>query len=180
MNPIKNLLLLVLCAGVTGSAQSIEQSRNLGTLTPAVARQNDSHGVPGVSTAYSFLNFLNTPAAADARAASTGTRRPAPSAMDARQPPVADSEIGPFASVGTLSPLRDEDWPIDGARSELKVAFSAGDFPGRTTQNAGAGPREGPRLAAAAVTEPSEWMQLLCGLAFVAFVARRRTQPPTG
>lgn len=112
MNPLKKLLLWILCAGVAGSAQAIELSASatLGTLSPAVKTQ------------------------------------------------VAES--GFFAGAGPMSLLPDTERP--------------------TTVNAGAGPREGSRLTEAPVREPSEWMQLLCGLAFVAFVARRRTQPPTG
>ena len=104
--------------------------------------------------------------------ASLGTLSPAVKTQ------VADS--GSYAGAGSMSVLPDKERPMEGSRSGLKVAFSAGDYPARTTVNAGAGPREGSRLREAPVPEPSEWMQLLCGLAFVAFVARRRTQPPTG
>ena len=91
------------------------------------------------------------------------------------------SESGPFAGAGSMSVLPDRERPMEGSRSGLKVAFSAaGDFSARTTVNAGSGPREEFRLTETPVSEPSEWMQLLSGLAFMAFVARRRTQPPTG
>lgn len=70
------------------------------------------------------------------------------------------AESGPFAGAGPMSLLPDKERPV--------------------TVNAGAAPREGSRHTETPTPEPSEWMQLLCGLAFVAFVARRRTQPPTG
>lgn len=130
MNPLKKLLLWILCAGVAGSAQAIEPSASLGTPSPSVRTQ------------------------------------------------VSDS--GSFAGAGPVSLLPDTERPTEGSRSARKVDFSAGAFPARTTANAGARPREGSRLTETPVPEPSEWMQLLCGLAFVAFVARRRTQPPTG
>ena len=110
------------------------------------------------------------PAQAIEQPRSPGTPRPAAAAMGAPLSPGA----------GTVGLQPGPDWLIDGVPSELLVAFSAGGVSARTTEKAGTGPREGLSAAQAAVPEPSEWMQLVCGLAFVAFVARRRTRPTAG
>ena len=83
------------------------------------------------------------------------------------------------SAAGTMLTLADDGGLIGGAWTELRLAFDPGDGFARTVRQAGTAPRKGTPSAAVAAREPSEWLQLVCGLAIVAFIARRRTQPPT-
>jgi hypothetical protein len=81
---------------------------------------------------------------------------------------------GAPSGAGPLLRLSDAVRVVDGAWGELTVAFISRGGAERTTENAGTGPGEGVSSVAAA-WESSEWLELLCGLAFAAFMARRRS-----
>jgi hypothetical protein len=81
-------------------------------------------------------------------------------------------------AAGTMLTLADDVGLIGSAWAELKLAFDPGDPSARNTETTGAARREGVPYAAAAAHEPSEWLQLVCGIAFVAFMARRRAGAP--
>lgn len=68
----------------------------------------------------------------------------------------------------------------DGAWIDMKSAFKPDGRSARVAQGAGGGADEAISLSAAAVPEPDGWMQLLCGLVVVAFMARRRTNLAAG
>lgn len=106
MKSLQKLLLVIACAGVTGSAPDTEQPRSAGSDWPAIMT--------------------------DAQAANvTYPGREAP------------------AGAGTLQSPSGVDRLIDRAASRL-----------------------------AAVPESPGWLQLVCGLVFVGFMAQRRSRPP--
>jgi hypothetical protein len=97
---------------------------------------------------------------------------------DAQAASVTEPGRGVLSGAATRELPSGVDRLIDRGASELKVAFNWGRGSARATEKTGAGAREGMPGAAAAMPEPPGWTQLLCGLVFVVFMARRRARPP--
>ena len=128
-----------------------------------------------VSDAVSLMHLLNfaVDKATDGRCRQG---RQAPAGTGARLTHVADLKLDKLS----VASLANTDWLLDGAWIDMKSAFNPDGRSARVAQDAGGGADEAISLSAAAVPEPDGWMQLLCGLVVVAFMARRRTNLAAG
>lgn len=168
MNSLKKLLVVIASTGLTGSALAVEQTRDPDTLlAAAVTGQVDSIVASGAATLPASMNGSGAPAQANYRGV-----KYTPADAGAWSARAANSGVRPQASANAGGmKLEVDDGLADGARIGLLAVANAGGAAPQVAR-ADAAPR-GLRLPA--MPEPTEWMQLLCGLVVAGFIARRRT-----
>lgn len=170
MNSLKRLLLVIVSMGLAGPALGVVQTRDPATLSPAVARQADAIVASSASISNVSMSGFELPAQANYRMASVvPIIKYMPADASAR---AANSGVRPQASANAGGMKLEVNGPADGARIGLLAVSSAGGVAAPQVARADTTPR-GFRFPA--MPEPTEWMQLLCGLVVAGFIARRRT-----
>lgn len=167
-------------AGVMGSAQAVAPTFNVGALSPTVKSLPDVFSASGASTPNSFRDVLGFAVDANYRTASASTVKYALAGTGARLTHVNDLKLELVSGSNAVGSLPGSEWSLHGARIDLQSAPNPGDVSARISVRAGGEPGGGFRFSIAAVPEPAEWMQLVCGLVVVAFMARRRTYLAAG
>lgn len=177
MQKLKKLLVVIAAAGVMVSlqARAIDQTFNLGTLSPTVKERTDFYSASSVSLPYSFADVFNFTVDANYRTVTGSTVKYAPSGVDARLTNVTNLKFEMFSGSDALGTLLGTEWSLDGSRIDLRAALDPGDFSARISGRADGELGGGFQFSVAAVPEPAEWMLLLSGLVVVAFMARRKT-----
>jgi len=175
MNSLKKLLVLIASMGLTGSAVGVEQTRGADTLAAATtARQADSilaSLASGASISPASI-YYGSPAPANYRMASVVPAKYTPADAGTWPTRAAISGARSHSSANAGGMKLEVDRPADGSRIGLLAVANAGGVAAPQTVRADATPR-GFRFPA--MPEPTEWMQLLCGLVVAGFIARRRT-----
>ncbi len=172
MNSLKKLLVLIASMGLGGSAVAVEQTRGPDTLAAAVSGQAGSIVASRVSISPASMNGHGSPVQEKYRMASVVAVNYAPADAGAWPTRAAISGARPHSSANAGGMKLEVDRPADGTRTGLLAVPNAGGVAAPQTVRADATPR-GFRFPA--MPEPTEWMQLLCGLVVAGFIARRRT-----
>ena len=177
MNSLKKLLVLIASMGLAGSAVGVEQTRGPDTLAAAVAGQSDSPGASRVSISPASMNGYRSPAQANYRMASVTPVNYTLADAGTWSTRAANSGVRPQASANAGGMKLEVNRPADGTRIGLLAASNVGGVAAPQVARADATPR-GFRFPV--MPEPTEWMQLLCGLVVAGFIARRRTNVGIG
>ena len=171
MHLLINLLVVVAAMGAIGSVRA-DQARSPGM--PATAHPG-SHFASEVSASYSVADVVNLPAGAEYRRVARGTFGRAPDMTSVDLSDVADSV--PVADAGTNAggSLLDAVSALNVTVDDLSAGVVPGDFP--ASRSGSSAPAAGARFpfSIAEMPDPTDWMTLLCGLAVVAFMARRKS-----
>lgn len=180
MNSLKKLLLVIASTGLAGYAVAVEQARDPGTQAAAVTGQADSLGASRASIAPASMNGHGSPVQANYRMASVvPVIKYTPADAGAWSTHAAISAARPHSSANGGGMKLEVNRPTDGTRIGLLAAANVAGVAAPQTVRADATPR-GFRFPLAAMPEPTEWMQLLCGLVVAGFIARRRTNVGVG
>lgn len=173
MNSLKKLLVVVIASmGLAGSAVAVQHVRDLDTVAAAVAGQADAIDASSASILPASMNGYGSPAEANYRMASVAPVKYTPADAGAWSARAANSGVRPQASANTGGMKLEVAGPADGVRNGMLAVSNAGGVAAPQVARADATPRVS-RLPA--MPEPTEWMQLLCGLVVAGFIARRRT-----
>jgi hypothetical protein len=178
MNSLKKLLVIA-SMGLASSAVAVEQARDPGTQAAAATGQADSIGASRASIAPASMNGHDSRARANYRMASVAPVKYAPADAGARPTHAAISVARPHSSAYAGGMKLEANRPADGTRIGLAAASNVGGVAVPQTVRADATLR-GFRFPLTAMPEPTEWMQLLCGLVVAGFIARRRTSVAPG
>jgi hypothetical protein len=179
MNSFKKLLVLIASMGLGGSAVAVEQTRGPDTSAAAVSGQADSIVASRVSISPASMNGYGSPVQEKYRMASVVAVKYTPADAGTRPTRATISGARPHSSANAGGMKLEVDRPADGTRIGLLAAAGVGGIAAPQTVRADAALR-GFRFPLAAMPEPTEWMQLLCGLVVAGFIARRRTNVGAG
>ena len=181
MKILKQLLVVIASAGVTGSAQAMDPAFHPDTPPLSVEQWIDSRGTPGASMSYSFMDIASFTIGTNGRAPIASTASRAPEGFSAGLAHATDPTLSLFAGPESAGSALGAAIPPNGAMidtaTELVPSGISARVPGIADGQPG-GAAFG--LTVAAVPEPAEWMLLLSSLVFVAFIARRKTSWATG
>lgn len=178
MNSLKRLLLIIASMELAGPALAVVQTGDPNTLSLAVARQADAIVASSAGISNVSMSALELPTQANYRMASVVTVKYTPAEAVARSTRAVNSGARQYSGASAAGVKPERDWPANGTRIDLLAVANAGVAAPQTVR-ADAAPR-GFRFPVVAMPEPTEWMQLLCGLVVAGFIARRRTNVGVG
>lgn len=176
MNLLKKLLVVIASAAAMGSAQAVDNTFNLGTLSPTLKERTDAF----VLTGYSFADLFNFTVDANYRTVNASSVKYSPSGIGAQLGDVTDLKLELFAGSNAAGTSLGSVTSLDGSLIGLSALLNPGDFSYRVSGKTSGLLGGGLYFSVAAVPEPAEWMMLLCGLLVMTFMARRKTSWVTG
>ena len=176
MKVVGKLLVLTAFAAAIGSAQAVDATFNLGTLSTTVQQKTDFFSTTG----YSFEDIFNFTIDANYRALTSSTVKHAPDGIDANQTHVSNLKVELFGGADASGTLLDSVLSLDGGLINLNRFLDPGNFSARVTGKADGQLGGGFRYSVAATPEPAEWMMLVAGLLVMGFIARRKTSVVAG
>ena len=172
MNTMNRLKLLVLIAatglGVMGSAQAQAQTTDLGTLSPTVTQETNYY-----QSGSSFADIYNFTVGTEYQTVLASTASYTPEGTSADATHVSNLTFTLYDSsgseLGTLS-------SSTGNTIDYSSFLVSGNYSLQVSGIADGSVGGGYSLSIAAIPEPAGWVTLVCGLAIVLFMARRKAR----
>jgi hypothetical protein len=177
MKSLKKLLLVIASMGLAGSAAAVEQVRD--PDAHAAAGLANSMILSRASVVPASMNGHGSPAQANYRMASVAPVKYTLADAGAWPTHAAITVARPHSSANAGGMKLEVNRPADGTRIGLPATSNVAGVAAPQTVRADTTPRRF-RFPLAAMPEPTEWMQLLCGLVVAGFIARRRTNVGVG
>lgn len=171
MNLLKKLLLVIVSAGAMGSAQAVDTTFDLGTLSLTLKERTDVFA----ETGYSFADLFNFTVDANYRTVNASTVKYSPNGIGAQLMDVTDLKLELFAGSNAAGASLGSVSSLDGSLIGLSALLDPGDFSYRVWGKTSGALGGGLYFSVSAVPEPAEWMMLLCGLLVMTFMARRKS-----
>lgn len=173
MNLLINLLVVVTTTGAIGSVRA-DQAHSAATQVPA---HPGSHFASDVSVSYSFADAVNLPAGVEHRRVTRESFGRAPDVTSIDLADVANSVPTPVAGANAGGSLLGAVSILNDTIDDLSAGVVPGDF--SAARSRASGPAAGAKslFSIAEIPDPTDWMTLLCGVAVVAFMARRKSDP---
>ena len=171
MNLIKKLVVLIASAGAMGSAQAIDQTYDLGTLSPTVQQQTEFFASGG-----SFVDIYNFTIGTEYQTLATSAVSYSPTGTGI----VSDLTLTLYGGADGTGSVLGSVSSSNGGAIDYSNLFASGSFSAKVSGLADGQAGGGYAFSVAAVPEPSGWMMLLAGLAVVGFMARRKASLAAG